>query len=87
MATVTHDDLLVCVDCAMMIANGEMAGDHTEAEAAAHAEAMAAQWQGVPGTLALDGLTDGDEAYGTAPCDGCGSHLHGARFSAVVIAP
>jgi hypothetical protein len=86
MATVTHDDLSVCDDCAMMLANGEL-GMGDESADRAHAERIAAEWAGVPGTLVLAcGDDDGCDGFHTAPCDGCGSTLAGSRHAAAVIA-
>jgi hypothetical protein len=74
MATVTHDDLAVCVDCAMLIANGEGTDEH--------ADAVAARWPGM-NTLVLACPEDCEGWFSSSPCDGCGSTLDGDRHPAV----
>jgi hypothetical protein len=79
-ATVTYSDLAVCVDCAMMLANGELGQGDAEA---VHASLIEAQW---PDTfLTLSGSEDEDTWFSSSPCDGCGSQLAGDRFSAVAM--
>lgn len=83
MATITHDNLMVCQDCTLIIANGDMGGVECEhGNDKMHALAMVAQWDDLTNGLVLDH----DEVdFSTRPCDGCGSRLAGYRHSAVVI--
>lgn len=87
MATVIADGLLVCVDCAMMCANGELGQGDAAAEAA-HAAQMVAQWgEHTAGlVLACEPDEEGCDTYSTRRCDGCGSGLAGARCAAAVLA-
>ena len=73
------EDLSVCTDCVMMIANGE---DNTEEQV--HSCRMAIEWAGERFDLTL---TDGDEEFSTSRCDGCGCGLAGYRHNAVAIPP
>jgi hypothetical protein len=87
MATVTHDDLSVCTDCAAILANGTLGMCDDEMDAR-HARRMAERWQGTPGHL-VPTCGDDDEAcdgFHTGTCDGCGSTLAGSRHRAAVIA-
>lgn len=64
----------VCVDCAMMLANGEGTEEH--------AERIAARWQaqGYDLVLACDEECEG--WFSWLDCDGCGSTLGGDRHPA-----
>lgn len=71
------DDLMVCVDCSMFLANGEV-DDHDP------------EW---PGPDAIDALWpdhdialgDDHDEFSWSSCDACGSTLGGARYAAVAI--
>lgn len=90
MATVTHDGLEVCTDCAQLIANGDLGGQECEHGGADdHAAAMVAVWgEGPAGVLGLVlELSEETEAhFSSRRCDGCGSTLAGDRLPAVHIA-
>ena len=79
---ITHDDLAVCIDCAMILANGEL-GLGDDAADAAHAALISAQWP--DGGLVLSCPDDCEESFSWSRCDGCGSALGGGRHSAVVL--
>lgn len=65
-------DISVCVDCIMLIANGEDEGGH--------AESMDIVWPSAEGWhLACGGE---DLGFSWSSCSGCGSHLGGDRFMA-----
>lgn len=81
-------DLAICVDCLMMLANGELGQGDTAAEDA-HAEKMAAQWGDAEltlGSLGVDSTDDDDErdqlGFSWSSCEGCGSTFGGDRFAA-----
>ena len=73
------DNLSVCVDCAMMLANGTIGGEDNDADNA-HAVKMAEQWPS-PWVLVLT-LSDDDSHFSWQDCDGCGSRLGGDRLDA-----
>lgn len=69
-------ELSVCVDCIMILANGE--------GSSVTVDAMTATW-GDDGRHLVPGGED--LGYSTSPCDGCGSGLHGDRFTAALLKP
>jgi hypothetical protein len=73
------DNLSVCVDCAMILANGEL-GQGDEAAEREHGARMAEQWPD-PWVLVLD-INDDDAHFSWQDCDGCGSRLGGDRLDA-----
>jgi len=86
MTAILYDNLMVCDECALVIANGEI-DDGTD-RGQQIADAQVEQW----GELAI-GLTlacgdDEDECdyFSWRRCDGCGSTLGGGRHKAVVFA-
>lgn len=75
MAIIIADDLDVCMDCAMLLANDEAEPAHRAAFAAQNHE----------GHIVLSGTDDTDDTeFSTARCDGCGSYLAGYRTKAVM---
>jgi hypothetical protein len=85
MAVITHDNLSVCTDCTMMIANGEL-GQGDEAAEAVHVAAMVTLWgEGSAGVMSLVLNCDDDceGHFSWQRCDGCGSTLGGDRHPAV----
>lgn len=89
MATITHDDLAVCDDCAQILANGEFDGECEHGDATAHADAMTEIWgEGAAGILRMVLACGEDEeecdSFSRRGCDGCGSSLAGGRHAAVV---
>lgn len=79
MAVVVCDDLDVCMDCAMLLANDEATDEHRAAFAAHRA-------QGQQGQMVLDGESDVDDTpFSTVRCDGCGSTDAGYRTSAAIL--
>jgi len=90
--TVPNGPIWVCVDCAIMEANGELLPDRDQSQPAPWS-----LWADEPaGSVTLGGAEHGDwctlEAAGecdcdhidfsTSRCDGCGSSLAGAREAA-----
>jgi hypothetical protein len=71
--------LKVCVDCAMLIANGEPNPDWTEDEHDAHVAQMNSRWPGDTYHLTVG---DDVEDFSRSWCDCCGSTLHGTRVEA-----
>lgn len=81
-------NLWVCVDCIMMIANGEAPEDDaTEARILEALELEAA----AGGHWCCEGLHEGESEgddtleFSWAPCELCRSHLGGARHRAAVV--
>ena len=67
-------DLSVCTDCLMLLANGEGPEGHAEKMAEHLGDDLR---NTVPG---------GDElGFSHWPCEGCGSPLHGDRFTATIL--
>jgi hypothetical protein len=80
------EDLSVCLDCAGMIANGEL-GTGDENADREHAEKMVAVWgEGTDGVLGLVLNSDDEGHFSWRRCDGCGSSLGGDRIGAVHMA-
>jgi len=68
-------EILICTDCAMLAANGELA-DETDCEPLGLVE----------GYVAVTCSDSGDDCeFSWSPCEGCGSRLGGYRHSAVVM--
>lgn len=90
MSTIIANDLWVCTDCAMMLANGELGQGDRNAEIA-HAQRMneeLAGWlqEGGPYVqMVLSGEEDDDSRFSWSRCDGCGSTLGGDRERAAVL--
>lgn len=83
MATLIASGLSVCVDCALLIANGEVTDSDGNDIAEQVAERQVSVWGNDARWLVLD---HNDEPYfGTRPCDGCGSDLAGDRMLAAVL--
>ena len=83
MATVVTDGLRVCVDCALLIANGEVTDSDGNDIAEQVAERQVAVWGNDARWLVL---TDYDEPFFSwSDCEGCGSTLGGDRMLAAVI--
>lgn len=75
-------DLLICVDCMMLLANGEPNPEWSEAETEDHLRAMEEvypfeQWVVVPGDA------EKDHEFSWSSCDLCSSPLGGTRMHAV----
>lgn len=77
------DDLQICSDCAMIIANDDASGmdDATEAACRAGIEKEAA----AGGHWALSGAEDEESSFSWSACDCCGSRLGGDRIAAAVV--
>lgn len=85
MATVTCE-IVVCGDCLLLIANGELTDSDGNDIAEAHAAKITALWGDEKGSWhlvpACDENCDGE--FSSSQCDGCGSTLGGDRHKAVV---
>ena len=84
--TVPTATLRICVDCLMMLANGEL-GQGDEAAETAHVDAMSRLWGPMVdislGCVDEDCPDDGDECgFSWSACDSCGSALGGGRYHA-----
>lgn len=82
MVRVIADELLVCGDCAQVIANGEIddGTDRGDEIAALQVEVWGADAWGL-----VLGDTDDMVDFSTRRCDGCGTYLAGERFPAAVL--
>ena len=86
---ITTTDLLICHDCACVIANGECVAMTADGYADIAAD-LIARWQAngwTPSALVL--ACEADEVscpdYATQACDACGSDLAGWRHVAAVL--
>lgn len=86
----TTTDLLICHDCACVIANGECVAMTADGYADIAGD-LIARWEAngwAPISLVL--ACEPDEVscpdYSTQPCDACGSHLAGWRHLAASLA-
>lgn len=79
MVQVIADGLLVCMDCAALIANGEHADDEHRERVLAHADDE-------PGTWVLSGDNDiDDHAFSDHTCDYCSTDHAGYRAEASIL--
>jgi len=85
--TVIADDLSVCVDCLLFIANCDVSEERPGI-----ADDIAREWPGVADgsvTLVAGGASDTDDSDGQGfswhACDGCGSTLGGDRHVATAL--
>ncbi len=83
----TIDDLAVCVDCAMLIANGEVTDGEGNDITAEHAERMREVWGDDAVHLVLTCPQNCDGWFFWSRCDGCGSALGGDRHPAAALTP
>ena len=74
------EEILVCTDCILFIANGDLPDDPQLA-----AEIVRGVESRAPGHVCA-GDADGDVEFSWAACDCCGSRLGGSRHKAVVLA-
>jgi hypothetical protein len=75
MAKIVDDNVMVCTDCVMYIANGELPDDGPWKSK--HFERNWADFN------VVNGDSDKDEEFSWHACDGCDSKLGGARFHCV----
>ena len=75
----TEYELTICVDCLMLVANGEGNHEWSEDDLRSHLAAMERNWPGDTWWIALG---DESDEFSWAPCDSCGSKLGGSRHSA-----
>lgn len=78
---ITHDNLLVCQDCTMILANATL-GNEDPDEDHRHLLRMHDRWGDDFNNLVLDSEY---HDFATRHCDGCGSPLAGYRHEAVVL--
>jgi len=82
MITGTPTTLHVCVDCLMLLANGEVFDAHGDDITAQHAAKIDAIWGDTELTLGhvdAEEESDAEPWFSWQPCDGCGSTLGGDR--------
>lgn len=75
----TSTALMVCVDCIVMIANGNDDGMDED-----RSEEVCAAIEALGGDVVCCG-DDSNDAFSWAPCDCCGSYLGGSRHAAVIL--
>lgn len=76
---IAYDNVMVCMDCAMYIANGDLPDYNPDNWSAADLER---NWRGY--NLYV-GDTEKDDEFSWSQCDGCGSRLGGSRFHCVAL--
>lgn len=81
---IKYSDLSVCVDCTMLIANGEVQDDGRDITEE-HAAKVAAQWGEDAIHLVLSCPDECEGWSSSSECDGCGSTLGGERHPAAVL--
>jgi hypothetical protein len=79
MVKVTQDDVMICTDCMMYIANGELPEDNSDNWSP---KTLEQNWKGYQLCL---GDSDKDDEFSTLPCEGCSSRFAGARFHCVAL--
>lgn len=85
---IKYDDLLVCDDCAMILANEEFDGDCEHGNSITHHAVMFKRWGEMTQTMVLACDEQGRGScvdFSRRDCDGCGSALAGARHPAAVL--
>lgn len=83
MATVLADDLQVCTDCIMMIANGDASGIEREEDVHAVEEGM--RRLSAEGGYPCAGDSERDRGFSWWPCHCCRRPLGGDRFHCVLL--
>lgn len=85
MVDILDDEFMVCVDCLMVIANGDYSGlaidPSTEDQ---RTKEINDGLDSVEGYVAC-GDSDKDYDFSSRPCGCCGSHLAGSRHHCVVL--
>jgi hypothetical protein len=71
-------EIKMCVDCAMLIANGEPNPEWSELEHHNHVTAMQDNWPGGEFHLVVG---NDEEWFSWSRCDSCGSTLGGSRLN------
>lgn len=86
--TVVDDEFYVCVDCIMVIANGDYSGlDYQFGNDEDAIEARIAEIDaGIEnaGGFICAGDSERDESFSSRDCDCCGSRLAGSRYHCVL---
>lgn len=87
---VVNDRFMVCVDCAMFIANDDLSGldYHFTPEEAKHRENAIREgvaYQNSQGNHIAMGDDENDIEFSKNPCECCGNALHGYRHHAVLL--
>lgn len=76
-------DLKVCVDCIMLLANGEVFNSDGDEITTAHADKIDALWGRTE--IVPAGGEDDESHFSWQSCDGCGSTDGGDRFAAAAL--
>jgi len=87
---IVNERFMVCVDCAMFIANDDLSGlDYhflsDESEQREIAIRNGVQYQNDQDNHIVMGNSDDDIEFSKSPCNCCGDHLHGYRYHAVLL--
>lgn len=74
---VVNDEIWVCSECMIWLVNGDVSG----VEDAARVEAIQAGERAL-GEHIVSNFSEGEgeDEFSTAPCECCGTSLHGARY-------
>lgn len=77
-------EIAICVDCAMMVANGEGSPEWSEEETEKFLDDMDRMWPTSEGwAIVLE--PDGDIEFSWKTCESCGSILGGTRMKATAM--
>lgn len=70
----------VCIDCGMLIANGDYPEDMSDEDFENWLARVEADEKAYPGAYHMMGSPDMDKDFSTDPCDCCGTTLAGSRM-------
>jgi hypothetical protein len=87
MVKVVNDDLWVCQDCLLYIANGDLTGLDNNPETAERrqAEILAGIERELPAQWVADSSEETDREFSSAPCDCCEQRAAGSRYHCVLL--
>ena len=81
---ILDDNVMVCSDCIMFIANSEEPADNADGWTAENFQAYQDQYWGIGADIAC-GDSEKDEEFSSRPCEGCGCTLAGSRHHCAVL--
>ncbi len=77
--TIECEEILLCLDCLLFVANGDESEDSDWSEDALEANWPSMEWDISPGD------SEKDEEFSRSACEGCGSPLGGSRHHAIAM--